>query len=386
MINNKRILIIGTSWGGGDIPPLFALARGLRKRGNEVLFIGDQQLVKIACGDGDIAIGPLPDAFDANRYRNRWLRDVERVRNSPSSPCPRLYQYDWGDDVYPIISNVIADFRPDAIVCTSPTFYLGTLIRNDLGIPLCFLNSMFYFGPGARRTPDLDFAIKNMPFIRGPIRYWDHMDLAIHAVDSQFDPQPKPKPDHHHWVGPLMWEQKTTSSDEFLNEPGDPWALVSLSLIRQPGEINLGQVAMNALSSQSVRTLLTLGDQVEGDRFDSIPENARVETYVPHSKALQNAALSINHGGHGIVSKSMYYGVPMVIVPMGRDQPGVAARAEALGIARVIQPNDLSEDAMRNAITHVREDPSYMENAKAHSARLQAKDSVATACALIEAL
>jgi UDP:flavonoid glycosyltransferase YjiC (YdhE family) len=35
------------------------------------------------------------------------------------------------------------------------------------------------------------------------------------------------------------------------------------------------------------------------------------------------------------VTKALGYGVPMVLVPWGRDQPGVAARAAALGAARI---------------------------------------------------
>ena len=143
---------------------------------------------------------------------------------------------------------------------------------------------------------------------------------------------------------------------------------------------------MNALRDRPVRTLLTLADERADDEFDSIPSNARIERYVPHSGVLKEAVLSISHAGHGIVSKSMHYGVPMVLVPIGRDQPGVAARAEALGIARVVHPDDLSDDAMRAAITDVVENPKYLENAQAHGVRLQAQDSVATACALIEAL
>ena len=70
----------------------------------------------------------------------------------------------------------------------------------------------------------------------------------------------------------------------------------------------------------------------------------------------------------------------MPLVPMGRDQPGVAARAEALGFASVAHRDHLPEDA----ISEVPQNPKYMDNARSYDERLQARNSVADACALIE--
>jgi UDP:flavonoid glycosyltransferase YjiC (YdhE family) len=50
-----------------------------------------------------------------------------------------------------------------------------------------------------------------------------------------------------------------------------------------------------------------------------------------------------------IVMKALCYGVPMV-VPWARDQPGVAARAAALGTAEVVPRHDLTEGLLESAI------------------------------------
>jgi UDP-N-acetylglucosamine:LPS N-acetylglucosamine transferase len=57
---------------------------------------------------------------------------------------------------------------------------------------------------------------------------------------------------------------------------------------------------------------------------------------VPHAEVLKRACLLVSHAGHGVVLKAVYYGVPMVLEPWVRDQPSVAACAEALGVAEVI--------------------------------------------------
>jgi UDP:flavonoid glycosyltransferase YjiC (YdhE family) len=81
-----------------------------------------------------------------------------------------------------------------------------------------------------------------------------------------------------------------------------------------------------------------------------------------------------------------YYGVPMVLVPWGRDQPGVAARAAALGVAEVIARHDFTEHRLSAAIRSVLGTPRYQENAAWIASRMQARDAVALARARIEEL
>jgi UDP:flavonoid glycosyltransferase YjiC (YdhE family) len=86
------------------------------------------------------------------------------------------------------------------------------------------------------------------------------------------------------------------------------------------------------------------------------------------------------------VAKALYYGVPMVLVPWDRDQPGVAARAAALGVAEVIARHDLTELRLAAAIDRVLGNPHYQENAARIASRLQTRDAVALARTRIEEL
>ncbi|MGQ0548482.1 MAG: hypothetical protein ACT4PY_02285 [Armatimonadota bacterium] len=78
--------------------------------------------------------------------------------------------------------------------------------------------------------------------------------------------------------------------------------------------------------------------------------------------------------------------MPMVLVPWDRDQPGVAARAAAVGVAEVVARQDLTELRLSAAIHRVLGTSSYQENASRFAERMQARDSVATARAQIETL
>jgi UDP:flavonoid glycosyltransferase YjiC (YdhE family) len=85
-----------------------------------------------------------------------------------------------------------------------------------------------------------------------------------------------------------------------------------------------------------------------------------------------------------VVLKALYYGVPMVLVPLGRDQPGVAARAKALGVAEVIPRETLSDVGLSRAVATVLAAPQYQTKAQRHAQRLQGQDSIGLACRAIE--
>ena len=74
----------------------------------------------------------------------------------------------------------------------------------------------------------------------------------------------------------------------------------------------------------------------------------------------------------------------MPLVPMGRDQPGAAARAASLGFASVAHRDHLPEDAKRSATSEVPQNPNYMDNSRSYDEQLRARNSVADACALVE--
>jgi UDP:flavonoid glycosyltransferase YjiC (YdhE family) len=207
---------------------------------------------------------------------------------------------------------------------------------------------------------------------------------VLHATDAQFDPPPEPRPRNHHWVGTLIWEP-VREPPAWLAEPGDPWALVTLSSERQANEIELARAAIGALADFPLRALVTMGDPDPREELGAQAANARVETFVPHSPVLERAALCVSHSGHGIVAKALYFGVPMVLVPWGRDQPGVAARAEALGVAHVVEPDALTPGTLAGAIRAVLENPSYRERAGYHGERLRAESAPARVRELVSA-
>ena len=83
---------------------------------------------------------------------------------------------------------------------------------------------------------------------------------------------------------------------------------------------------------------------------------------VARTNCCRHADLVICGGGHGMVSKTLMAGVPMVVVPGGGDQWEIANRLVRQGSAQLIRP--LEPAALAAAVTEVLSSPRYAEAAR----------------------
>jgi UDP:flavonoid glycosyltransferase YjiC (YdhE family) len=77
---------------------------------------------------------------------------------------------------------------------------------------------------------------------------------------------------------------------------------------------------------------------------------------------LKSADLAICGGGHGMVSKTLQAGVPMVVVPGGGDQWEIANRIVRQGSAVLVRP--LTGEALTAAVDEVLSSPRFREAAR----------------------
>ena len=110
--------------------------------------------------------------------------------------------------------------------------------------------------------------------------------------------------------------------------------------------------------------IVAVGNELEPAELGPQPPHVRVERYVPLGAALPHCAAVVSHGGSGLVAGTLVHGLPSVLLPMGADQPGNAARCEALGLARVLDVMTTTPADVHEAVTAVLTEPSYCEAAE----------------------
>ena len=89
----------------------------------------------------------------------------------------------------------------------------------------------------------------------------------------------------------------------------------------------------------------------------------------PHREVLRHAAAVVTHAGHGTGIKALAAGVPVVALPLGRDQLDNAARVAHHGAGLRLKPKS-SSDAIARAVRRVVEEPSFGASAERMAAAI----------------
>jgi MGT family glycosyltransferase len=325
--------------------------------------------------------------YEASNPKERLTRGLENLMHR--GPL-EMAQFD----------REVAELRPDAVL-TDMNSYGAVVAAEASGLPWASVQPTLLAYPDAD-TPPFGLGLRPMggPLGRARNRLLNRMvismygkamlpginrlraDAGLAQLDSVMEHVVRPHrllvltgepleyprrslPALFRHVGPQIWEPEAHTPD-WLLEDGDPWVLVTCSTEYQ-GDESLARAAIEGLRDERVRVVVTMADAYGAD-LPSAP-NARVERFVAHRQILERAAAVVCHGGMGIVQKSVAAGVPLAVVPFGRDQPEVARRVVEAGAGVALASKKLTPERLRQA---VREAIGRRTGAQAAGARLRA--------------
>jgi zeaxanthin glucosyltransferase len=109
-----------------------------------------------------------------------------------------------------------------------------------------------------------------------------------------------------------------------------------------------------------------------------------VVKYAPQLEIVKRAAAVITHAGLNTTLESLAEGVPLVCIPLGNDQPGVAARVAARGACVVVPRRKLNAKRLRSAVRAVLKDEQYRCAARETQAAILRVDGLQRAADIIE--
>jgi len=161
-------------------------------------------------------------------------------------------------------------------------------------------------------------------------------------------------PDEAVVVGPLHFEP----TEAVLTPPPGQGPLVMVApSTAATGTSGLAELALSALApGRGLPAGLRVAvSRLSGDEVP-VPDWA-VVGLGRQDDLLAHADVLVCGGGHGIVSKSLLHGVPLVTVPGGGDQWEIANRVVRQGSGRLIRP--LTAEALTAAVAEVLADPKY---------------------------
>jgi MGT family glycosyltransferase len=352
---SKRFLFV--TWdGGGNFVPTLSIAGALATRGHEVVFTGQRSLARQMQRRGY--------AFHAFARAPEWTagRSIEEER-------PAFVGLLSGAGTAEDVTAAIDRVKPDAIV-------VDCMLAGGLAAAECS------HVPSASLVHVLDHACAEgvlarsfsamMPMVNdtrsglglAPAAAYadllEPMTLVLATSVEALDLPTTRLPGNVRYIGPVFDDRAGRPIPDL---PADdrPLVLVSFSTTYQHQEEPLQRVA-DGLAELHVHGLMTLGDVLEPDVL-SLPPNVAVCASAPHDALLPRASLVVTHAGLGTVMAGLAHGVPLLCMPMGRDQDTNARRVETLGAGLTLSV-DAGVREIGQAIATVLQTPSYGEAAR----------------------
>jgi zeaxanthin glucosyltransferase len=383
----------------GHMNPMTALGRKLQSRGNEVTFIAvpDMEPTVRAAGLNFVA---YCEKECPKGYVSKEWSSVAKMRGNEIIDYTLKY-------LSPPLTKAALEHLPgkieetgvEALVIDTAHFFLE-LVPIKLGIPyvqvwnvlnmdLSGLTPACLFSWPYETTPEaLARNAEGAQWIGGllgsileaALPYAEKVGLKIDWNDpaatasklailsqtpKEFDFPNIPWPPRFHYTGPFHdsggrelppfpWEE--------LN--GKPLIYASLGTLVN-GLDHVYRAILDAVRTLAdVQVVLSVGKNVNYGDLGQIPSNTILVRSAPQIELLKRSSLCITHAGLNTTLESLAQGVPMVAIPIGYDQPGVARRIAHHGVGEFVELEDLTVRRLSELIQEVRMNPSYRDRAR----------------------
>ena len=195
----------------------------------------------------------------------------------------------------------------------------------------------------------------------------DHCARVLVMTSPSFDFPVRALPPNVRYVGPQLDDPNWAGCDHWRAAGDDPLVLVAMSSTFQSQIDPLLRVA-DGLGQLPVRALLTTGPAVSPEEVQA-PSNVRVLRAAPHQEVLREASAVVTHAGHGSALKALAAGVPLVCMPLGRDQKDNTIRVLRLGAGVRVSKRERPA-GIAAAVHRVLDQPAFARDAQAFAATL----------------
>lgn len=132
------------------------------------------------------------------------------------------------------------------------------------------------------------------------------------------------------------------------------------------------ETVLGGLTDHPGNVIVTVGPDRDPAELGPRPANVHIEAYLAHSALLPLCDLVICHGGSGTTLAALAAGLPLLMLPQEANQFWNAERAAALGAAELVQPHQLTAEAVRKSAARLLADPAYRSQAGLLAAEIAA--------------
>ena len=329
-----------------------------------------------------VAAGHEVDYIQAEAFRERVEASGARFvpyDEPPQSLVPALNEVrNWGA-AYRTVRRIGVNY--DCLIYEL-LFFPGKALATELGIPSYRLISTFALnrhllrvlgqtgGPyltALFRSERLCTALSSLFLPKFSLREKNLAEDLVREVPPhnfiytlrEFQPEEACFPEsNYHFVGPAVDDR---AEEPFsFEKSGNPIVYISFGTLIHVDK-RFWKKLIAAFAGKRVEVVCSVGSEKLVRALGDLPPNVRVFAKVPQLTLLCRAALFVTHGGMNSVNEALYYGVPMIVLPFGLDQPLVGRELQRRKLGRVIVPRELTAAQLWRTAKELLRDPEARE-------------------------
>lgn len=382
---NLDIVII-TDFEEGHVLPLFKMANSFKNNGLKVCFAGLVDTEEIVRANG----------FEYHIIFEKHFPKgyVRKIKQRPSEA--RAYSTNYMESVFEELDNVMSKLNPKLVFTSCFFSLIALIIHYKYSAKQVIFHTLFpYLVQEANMSlseRSINFCIERFMGLSGNLSmmfmdFFDNLNLSFGNLAETVLPLKSIKQimlcpkaldidltnlhENDIYLGPCINPMKNFNEGEFTfpnNKKNKKLIFASMgSQTKEYPEnalifFNAILKSMNSNCLQNFHLILSVGSELTNWNLDEIPENASVYSWVPQLKVLQKSSLAIIHGGLGSVKECIYFGNPMIVIPMGRDQMDNAQRIEYHGLGITMDVDQINSDVLSKKIQLISEDRLIKKN------------------------
>ncbi len=408
-----RVVVVPLAREVGHLNATFALSRALSRRGHEVVYLARTELEAAVRRQGFQYVALYPDV------PLRVPPPKSALGRHPVGHVVReaLAQVPWNNAMFDQMldgrtAETLSALSPDVVLVDNmwPQF---ALMAHALGVPTAlfattpsFRRGMKPPGAGGRAV---DLALTSLARALGlrfeettrrltgaaglPPESFDYRGLLPRYVGDHlpelllFPPELDGAGGGRH-VGPSVDVDRVEPPLDLSHVPPEHELLYCALGTRDVAEseaVGLFRPIIAAVARRP-RCALVLAAGAHARALGEVPPSVTVVGQAPQIALLRRARAMLTHGGLGSIKECVYFGVPMVVLPLRFDQKDNAARVQAAGFGVSLGKGDRGGASVARALGAVLGDASYRSRVEAAGDSLRANEARAEAVEWVERL
>ena len=208
--------------------------------------------------------------------------------------------------------------------------YSAKIMKQGIGELVRMLISMPKITKNIKRLQDKGYPIKSVLDI---IQNDDNTHTIVYT-SSDFQPCADTFSDKYVFVGPSI----RPATDKIVKTK-EKLIYISMGTVNND-MMPLYKTCITTLADTEYQVIISVGNLVSINEYGIMPENISVYEHVDQIAVLQAADIFLSHCGMNSVNESLYFGVPLLMLPQTAEQGGVAERVHQLGAGIKLKKTD----------------------------------------------